>query len=226
MSPFGLSKRGLPVNLAGLRACSASYSQCGEDAVIASLFSREEVPQYYLDLGCYHPIIWSNTYLFYRRGWRGLCVDASSLYAKDWQKFRPRDKHIVAAVLPTANHRVIDFNQDTGSAATSFVNTEQLESRNTDVDPVIMPSVAITELEKWWPFSTPPEIISTDLEGLDEALWLSFPFESFKPKVLIIEVHNFFRELDKHSPLADRLQEFNYKLYAIIGPSIIYLRSD
>jgi hypothetical protein len=193
MSPLALSKRGLPVNLAGLRSCSASYSQCGEDAVIASLFSREEVHQYYLDLGCYHPMIWSNSYSFYPRGWRGLCVDASNLYTKDWQKFRPRDKHIIAAVLPTANHRVIDFNQETGSAATSFVNTEKLVSRNTDVDPVIMPSVSITELAKWWPFSISPEIISTDLEGLDEALWLSFSFESFKPKELIIEVHIFSR---------------------------------
>ena len=227
MLPLSLmAKRGLPVDLTGLRACSATYSQCGEDAVIASLFSREEEPQYYLDLGCYHPMKWSNTYLFYRRGWRGVCVDASNLYAKDWQKFRPQDNHIMAAVVPTANHRVIEFNQETGSAATSFVKTEQLANYNSDANPANMASVAITELANWWTFSTPPEIISSDLEGLDEAVWMSFPFGSFRPRVIIIEVHNFFQDLEKHSPLRERLEKFNYKLYAITGPSIIYLRSD
>jgi len=122
-----LNKRGLPLRISALRSCSASYSQCGEDSIVASLISRDIAPELYLDIGCYHPITWSNTYHFYRRGWKGLCVDASDKYEKEWRVFRPQDKHTIAAIIPSDKYKVMKFVQDTGSDATSFITTTMAE---------------------------------------------------------------------------------------------------
>ena len=54
-----------------------SYSQYGEDLIIDSFFKHHAPIKSgnYLDIGCYHPVGISNTYLLHRRGWQGLVVD-------------------------------------------------------------------------------------------------------------------------------------------------------
>ena len=56
------------------RGTFRSYSQFGEDALVNSLF-RNKKYGIYVDVGAYHPILYSNTYALYRRGWRGFAID-------------------------------------------------------------------------------------------------------------------------------------------------------
>ena len=54
-----------------------SYSQAGEDAVINFLFNDYGKKQIqYLDLGTNIPHRDNNTYLFYKKGSSGVCVEA------------------------------------------------------------------------------------------------------------------------------------------------------
>ena len=61
-----------------------SYSQTGEDQILSFLL-REEQNGFYLDIGCNHPIKLSNSYNFYLRGWKGICVDANSELIKKFK---------------------------------------------------------------------------------------------------------------------------------------------
>ena len=45
----------------------------------------------YVDVGAYHPKLFSNTYLFYKKGWRGICVDPNPEVGKMFRLARPRD---------------------------------------------------------------------------------------------------------------------------------------
>ena len=48
-----------------------SYSMDGEDLEIIKHF--EGISNgYYVDAGCYHPLRLSNTYLLYKKNWRGI----------------------------------------------------------------------------------------------------------------------------------------------------------
>ena len=51
----------------GLRICI--YAQEGEDAVLTCMFDKK-INGFYVDIGCHHPHRFSNSYAFYRRGWR------------------------------------------------------------------------------------------------------------------------------------------------------------
>ena len=92
------SRRPFPRNLHALRSCRVSYVQFGEDLFLTSLLGYERTEGTYVDIGCYHPVDYSNTYIFYQRGWSGLAIDANPDWKPEWQKFRPRDKFINAAI--------------------------------------------------------------------------------------------------------------------------------
>lgn len=215
-----LAKRGFPLSLEAFRGCSSSYSQFGEDMIVQSLFHKESPSGTYLDLGCYRPIEWSNTYHFYRRGWRGLSVDASGLYRNLWRKHRPRDKHIVSAVIPTPLHRVLDFVESEEFPATSkiIVSNQTMLSQECVGGSSMISSLAISDLVNWWPYPDHPSIVSSDLEGLDYELWMNFPFAQFRPRVLILELHNKGQE----PALRNHLHDWGYEIYGKTGPSLIF----
>ena len=46
---------------------------------------------FYVDIGAHHPKRFSNTYIFYQRGWRGINIDAKPGTKEVFNKLRPRD---------------------------------------------------------------------------------------------------------------------------------------
>lgn len=76
-----------------------SYSQHGEDVRLAQLFrNTSQADINYVDVGCNHPMKISNTYLFYRNGARGVCIDANSSFGYLYRLFRRRDLFISVGV--------------------------------------------------------------------------------------------------------------------------------
>ena len=51
------------------------YAQSAEDIYLQSLL-RNDKRHFYVDVGCNHPYRDNNTYYFYKRGWRGINIDA------------------------------------------------------------------------------------------------------------------------------------------------------
>jgi FkbM family methyltransferase len=74
-----------------------SFSQFGEDVLCGFFFSRD-FKGCHVDVGAFHPLQFSNTYGFYRNGWRGLCIDANPDVAGLFARFRPDDVFIHSAV--------------------------------------------------------------------------------------------------------------------------------
>ena len=72
-----------------------SYSPEGEDVVLARIFDGRSTG-FYVDIGCY---------LFYRRGWRGINVDATPGVKTNFQKIRPRDINIESFVSADSSQR-------------------------------------------------------------------------------------------------------------------------
>lgn len=73
-----------------------SFAQHGEDLVIATIFEEEK--GMYIDVGCSLPRKFSNTYFFYRRGWKGIAIDANVDLKYLWRVIRYRDRFINAVV--------------------------------------------------------------------------------------------------------------------------------
>jgi len=66
-----------------------SYAQEGEDLVLARLL--EPVGKgFYVDVVAHHPFRFSNTFLFYRMGWRGINIDAMPGSMRPFRRHRRR----------------------------------------------------------------------------------------------------------------------------------------
>lgn len=74
-----------------------SYSQEGEDMILRRLFENQTTG-FYIDVGAHHPKRFSNTYYFYKKGWKGINIDAMPGSMKIFNKIRQRDINIEKAV--------------------------------------------------------------------------------------------------------------------------------
>ena len=63
------------------------YSQFGEDVILRT-FIKNKKTGFYVDVGCWHPKRFSNTYWLYKRGWRGINIDAMPGSMKPFKKTR------------------------------------------------------------------------------------------------------------------------------------------
>src|SRR4051794_2053711 len=76
-----------------------SFSQFGEDLWLARHFAGRPCG-FYVDVGAYHPYLASNTYLLYRRGWRGINIEPAPEHFRALQRSRERDTNLCIAVSP------------------------------------------------------------------------------------------------------------------------------
>ena len=54
-------------------------------------------------MGCNHPIKHNNTYLLYKRGWRGINIDSDIKSIQEFKKLRPEDYNINTLVSSNKN---------------------------------------------------------------------------------------------------------------------------
>jgi len=104
-------RRPFPLRPAALLHCRVSYSQFGEDLFLASLFPDPIQAGFFVDVGCYRPVSFSNTYRFYQLGWRGLAIDASRRWEDEWRSVRPRDTFIHQAIAKTSRPMYFCFDR-------------------------------------------------------------------------------------------------------------------
>lgn len=84
----------------GLRNDTDYYAQGGEDAIVSNIFSYVVPVEKgtYLDIGAYDPYKHSNTYLLYKKGWRGINVDARPGSMVAFDEARVGDVNVEAGV--------------------------------------------------------------------------------------------------------------------------------
>jgi hypothetical protein len=66
------------------------WSQYGEDIVLDRVLNLKR-KGFFVDVGCYHPVQYSNTYKLYRLGWRGINIDLDAIKIEAFNLRRPGD---------------------------------------------------------------------------------------------------------------------------------------
>ena len=81
-------------------------SQFREQQLLSKYVLSEKRVGVYLEIGCYQPILYSNSYLL-KDLWRGISVDANKSVLLQWRLFRPRNRIIIAAVTTQPDMKFI-----------------------------------------------------------------------------------------------------------------------
>ena len=147
-----------------------SYSRTGEDLIMEELF-RNKYSGFYVDIGAYHPIDFSNTYKYYLKGWRGINVDPSIETIDSFNRVRPRDINLNIAIGELAGlGDYFVFENDASMNTVSEVFREEAqksgalilsEKREVKVD--TLANIFDTHL----PDNTSIDILSIDAEGVE-----------------------------------------------------------
>lgn len=197
-----------------------SYAQCGEDRILAFLFDQHfgiHTPSY-LEMGAHHPTFLSNTYLFYRRGSRGVSVEPDPALYAEIQNRRPEDVNLNVGV-GVASQDKADFYVMSFSALNTFSKEEAekcvCEGKHTIQKVVQMPLTPVNEiLERYCP--RVPDFVSLDVEGLDVQILQTLDFSRYRPKVFCIETISYSEVGDGHkiSAIQEIMENNGYFRYA------------
>jgi len=210
-----------------------SFSQAGEDQVIQYLFQQLRIDKpTYLDIGTNHPVIGNNTYYFYARGSRGVCIEPDPSFYKLIRKQRPGDLLIEAGVnIGSEKQAELYIFPHPYSGWNTFLKDEaEKREKETGIKiskVVSIPLVHINDVMRE-NFNPHPNLVSIDVEGLDLDILRSIDFEHFKPEVICIESITFSmnNEEMKITGIADFLYSKNYFLFADTHINSIFCRKD
>ncbi len=214
-------RRPFPLRPAALMHCRVSYSQFGEDLFLASLFSDLKVKGYYVDVGCYRPVSFSNTYRFYQLGWHGIAIDASPRWQAEWSRIRPRDVFINRAIADTAKQMYYCFDRvyptcsclvvdDPASVVPNFTEERYEVSR--------LMALPLTEILAAQQAPKRFELLNVDCEGLDLEVIRTVDFDAFRPQTIAIEDHHTSCDSETVAFLTAK----EYRLAAMIGYTKIF----
>ena len=203
-----------------------SYAQEGEDLVLARIFEKLGISiGFFVDVGAHHPTRYSNTFFFYRKGWRGINIDARPGIKKVFDWTRPKDINIECGVsdIP-AVLRYFMFNEP---ALNTF---SPAEAAKKNVPPYYikevkeLPVCSLTFiLDKHLPSSQCIDLLTVDVEGLDYQVVSSLDFDKYRPKVVALEIlGGSFEELSDNFTLK-KMRSKNYRIEAKTSNTYVFV---
>ena len=196
-----------------------------DEARIATKF-LPETDGFYIDIGAGSPIEASNSYLFYKRGWGGICVDPIAINEKLHKVFRPRDKFLRSLVGNSLGGGGVKFFEfiPSGYSTTDQKAATELQKkkgvffiRSRFIQAITLASIA--------PTATPENatLLTIDAEGGDLDVLKSNDFKRFLPRVIICEDYKIYLEGAPSFDLDTFLNNFQYQLVKISGYSKIFV---
>ena len=186
-----------------------TYSQFGEDLLIDKFFGNYVGK--YVDIGCFHPIKYSNTALLNKKGWRGVNIDLNEVSIKFFNACRKDDLNITACLSDKKEDVVIYMDSEFSALNSIYLqnsknfNFKQLKKKK------IQTKVFSEIVEDSFDF------LNIDCEGNDYKIIKTIDLKKYKPKLINIEVSK-----ENKNYIYNYLNQNGYELFAIKSLSHIF----
>ncbi len=162
------------------------YSQFAEDVSIGRIFPKK-FKGFFVDVGCFHPKKYNNTWRLYKKGWRGINIDIDTIKIEGFNIIRPDDINVSFAIsnkTGEVSYWANGFYSLTTSLDASFVDgkagyiqkTAQCETLTNVIDKTKYKDRII-------------DLLSIDAEGHDLEVLKSLDFDRYNPSVIALETH-------------------------------------
>ena len=206
-----------------------SFSQEGEDLVLERFFGARS-HGFFVDVGAHHPHRFSNTYLFYRRGWHGINIDAMPGSMAPFRRHRPRDINLEVPVL--RQRGLMRYHQFHDPALNGF--SAELSQKRVDVHGCELLRVIELEgrplaeiLAEAKPAGVPEiDFLTVDEEGLDLEVLQSNDWARFRPTLVLAELIGSSMATVSSDPVYRFLRAQGYDIYAKTAQTVLFIRRD
>jgi FkbM family methyltransferase len=164
------------------------YAQDGEDLILDRLLDGQQMG-FYVDVGAHHPLRFSNTYLFYRRGWRGINIDAEPGSMRAFRKRRDRDINVECGVAVRSGK--LPYYRFNEPALNTFDEVEASLKNQPPYRLVERAEVAVRRLDdlltEYLPHGQVIDFLTIDVEGKDLEVLESNDWDVFRPRFILAE---------------------------------------
>lgn len=209
------------VKLVLSRGVCISYGHQGEDAVLQAELKWVKKGTY-VDVGAYHPVLYSNTYAFYKKGWNGIVIDPNFDMKPLYSIMRPRDTFVWTAVGETAKkcpyYMFADgaYNSFDETRARGWESTRGLairEIRQVSFKPLsqILREQGIRKID----------FLNVDVEGLELAVLMTHDW-SVPTRTIAVEEDTFNPDNPHESATYSYLHEKGYALIGLVGLTLLF----
>lgn len=219
-----ITSRRVPGSVSEWRFVDYTFAQFAEDVLVIRALESVGITEsgYYVDVGAYHPLMFSNTVRLHWLGWKGINIDARADHVATFIQERPDDINLHFAV--TEHSGFVDFFcYDSGTtgrlAGPSGEDSKSIlgeELRST----ISVPTEPLASLlRKHAPEDRVFGLLSIDCEGADLEVLRSNDWDHFKPWVVAIEDH----AKEESSEIDDFLKARGYYLWALAHVTKIFV---
>lgn len=202
------------------------YSQEGEDIIIERILGIKDAG-YYIDVGAFEPKKFSNTYYFYKKGWRGINIEPNPDKFSLFNEQRKKDINLNIAISDSESE--LDYYRFKVSAYNTFVKQRYQEvmdkNRSEYLGKVKIKTYKLSKiLDEYLPKDKHIDFLSIDTEGLEVDVLKSNDWSKYKPELIVIEIvsdsiHSIF-ETQAH----EMLYQLGYIFSAKTFNTCFYLR--
>lgn len=205
-----------------------AYSQEGEDLVLRRLFNDAR-SGFYVDVGAHHPKRFSNTYLLYRAGWRGINIEPNPAVAAAFRRARARDVNLTVGVSDVPGELMYHqfdepaLNTFDEGTATSIANGGRYRI-------VARTPVRVRRLDELLdehlPAGTRIDVLTIDVEGHDLPVLRSNDWTRFTPRCVLVEANGASLARIADAPVHDFLTAAGYDIFAKTVNTLFYLKGS
>ena len=199
------------------------YSQWGEDLSIDEFF-RGKKNGVYFDVGCFHPLMYSNTCLLFKNGWNGINIDINPTSIDLFNIIRPNDLNLCTTINENGKEFKVYLDHPFSPINTldqTFYDSLKSEFFK-EVSFKTIKSKPIDEILKLSKFKN-IDFLNIDVEGKDLSILTQLVPHKLKPALISIETHNVdgtkSKDCDK---INDYMKECKFNTYKRVGPSTLF----
>lgn len=196
--------------------------QEAENVILERLFKNFK-RGFYIDIGAYDPVRFSNTYRLYNSGWHGINVEPNKKTFKRFLKYRKRDINLNIAV---SNKKLLSFYKfEEEPLNTTSLTTVKLRKKQ-GYDYISKETVKCLTLNQiFLKFKKKDRIdfLNIDTEGTELEILKTNNWKKFRPKVIFCEILNQnIKTVLKHKT-SKYLTSKGYVIFAKLYHNVIFV---
>lgn len=179
-----------------------------EDLKIVDYFKDKEMG-FYIDVGCFHPIHWNNTYLLFKKNWSGINIDLSEFSIDLFKYMRPDDLNYNFAIS-NKSEKIKFYYQKQLSLLSTIEMGQAKKVFQGNIKEKIIQSYTLDIVLDMGKFKNKKiDFLNIDVEGADFKVLQGLSLEKIKPELICVEIHD--KKIDK-SEIFKLLIKYDYKL--------------
>jgi len=162
-----------------------SYSLNAVDLIVNYIFKNKN-KGIYIDIGAQHPISNNNTYLLFKRGWKGINIDLDKKNIDLFMISRPNDINLNYAISDKESETDLYFYHESSPLNTINKQVHAYQSKKLKEIKKIK-TFPLNDILKKINFSEKIDYMNIDVEGNEEKVLTGFDVKKYKPLVISVE---------------------------------------